>query len=184
MYVTLRMPASAARQLNLAADDEQEEVTVRLTPMELAGRLTVSTGQVVTPESVIGYCRAWSVTRAAWRALVNRYGFAHLVEALRAACGERRLWLPEGNLEVVAWVRLALENHLLASELGLMLAPKAAFAWGYQLSVHWLAEQLEKNFADLYLWQAQLQECQGPQMHSREAPGAVLRAPSSARFVG
>jgi hypothetical protein len=141
MYVRLRMPASAARQLNLAVDDGPEEVTVTLSAMELAGRLTVSTGRVVTLESIIRYCCAWSAASAAWRGLLARYGTDGLRESLRTHSNDLPLWPQEAGDELaLPRLRLVLESHLLQSEGGADLTAIEAYIWGYQQTAERLLE--------------------------------------------
>lgn len=175
MHVTLRLPAAAARELNLAVNDAQEEVTVTLTPTELAGRLTVSTGQVITPESVVQYCGAWSAARAACSALADRYGWASLITNLRECCSERLLWLPEDDHDIVTWLHLVFEASMLRSQYGATLTPVKAYAWAYQLDGERVAGLCEALFPVVYgLWAAVretgLVELRGPQIRGNVNP--------------
>jgi len=152
MYVTLKMPASAAHKLNLTVDHRGEAVTVKLTPIELAGRLTVVAGRLITPEGVAKYCGAWAAARAACRGLVDKYGTVGLIDMLRAGCVECLLWLPEDDRDVVAWLRLVLEGHLLQSEYGSKVTPLEAYAWAYQQRAKRLMGLCEAMFPVAYRW--------------------------------
>ncbi len=152
MYVTLKMPASAACKLNLTVDNREEAVTVTLTPIELAGRLTVSTGKVVTPEAVAQYCRASQAAEEACRGLIDRYGAVGLVGNLRKGCKERCLWLPEDDEDAIPWLRCVLEAHFHHSETSLGSAAEGSYAWGFWQTAERLVELCEAIFPVAYDW--------------------------------
>lgn len=153
MYVTLKMPASAARKLNLTVDNQEEEaVTVKLTPIELAGRLTVVTGRVITPEGVAEYCGAWSAARTACQGLVDRYGALDLVGNLRESCKERCQWVPENDADAISWLHCVLEAHFLHSETSLGSVAESGYAWGFWHTAERLVELCEAIFPVAYDW--------------------------------
>src|SRR3990172_8985649 len=60
MVITLRLPRSSALKLNLAVGDiDRHEVVTTLTAVELAGRLSLTTGKAFSPEAVVRYGVAW-----------------------------------------------------------------------------------------------------------------------------
>ena len=152
MYVTLRMPSSTARKLNLTVDDREDDWTVTLTPIELAGRLTAATGKVVTLEAVVRYCEAWQAARAACRGLVDKYGAVGLVSKLRKSYKERSLWLPEENKDAIPWLRCVLEAHFLHSETSLGSAADGDYTWGFWHTDERLVELCEAIFPAAYDW--------------------------------
>jgi hypothetical protein len=111
MVVTVCFPRAAAEKLNLGSPASGVRLTVTLTVVELAGRLTLATGRTIAPEAVERYCSAWRAAKACVHALVERHGPTQLADMIRKGCTERSLWLPEPEEEVLLWLEYVLLAH-------------------------------------------------------------------------
>lgn len=153
MLITLRLPKAAADRLNLRSGTSAEEVTVTLTTVELAGRLTLLTGKAIAPEAVARYCSAWQAAMAASRALANNHGADRLTEMLRAGCRERRLWVPDRDEDVLLWLQCVLLVHFLSSRSVDTARPDEVLDWACPQSAESLTGLCQTNFPAAYqMW--------------------------------
>jgi len=153
MLITLRIPKAAADKLNLGSATTDEELTVTLTAVELAGRLTLATGKVIGPEAVVRYCSAWKAATAASSALAEKHGPHQLAETLRKGCRECSLWVPDLEEDVLLWLHHVLLAHFLSSDPLETDPPGAIPDWASLQTAGSLAELCEVNFPRAYhLW--------------------------------
>ena len=115
MLISVRMPLSSALKLGLPADSQASEMTVTLTSVEFAGRLTLATGAIVTPEAVEHYVVAWGEASGTLLALVQEHGQAGLAAEVRGACERRSLWVPHEDPPTLRWLFCVLEAHYLST---------------------------------------------------------------------
>lgn len=118
MHISVRMPLSSAHKLGLLADGKASEVTVTLTSVEFAGRLTLATGAIVTPEALERYVEAWKEASATLQTLIHEFGEASLAAELHGACEARSLWVPQEDAPTMRWLFCVLEAHFLSSHVG------------------------------------------------------------------
>lgn len=115
MVITLRLPHASAVQLGLhVAGNCPHEVVVTMTAVELAGRLSLTTGKTVRPEAVVDYCVAYRTASENLERLVKKYGRNGLPRIVRKACNERALWAPRRNVAMLTWLQCLLEAYFLA----------------------------------------------------------------------
>src|SRR3972149_2519136 len=99
MVISLRLPRTSAMKLGLPiAGIGQHEVVVTMTAVELAGRLSLATGEAIGPQAVEGYCVAWQAASESLAGLVKKHGKTGLPRIARMACKDRALWAPRRNV--------------------------------------------------------------------------------------
>lgn len=153
MLITLCIPKAAADKLNLASATTDDELTVTLTAVELAGRLTLLTGKAIGPEAVARYCSAWQAAMAASSALADRHGPDGLAAMLQQACRERCLWVPDLNKEVLLWLQCVLLAHFQSLRSVDTARPDEVLNWACPQSAESLAELCQTNFPAAYqMW--------------------------------
>ncbi len=159
MLITLRLPRSSALRLNLAVGDmdgQERDFVTTLTAVELAGRLSLTTGKPISPEAVVGCCIAWQAATETLAGLVSKHGKTGLLTMVRKSCSERTLWVPRTNAGTLKWLQCVLEWHFLSEA----DSPNGVRTTGFSVEAELrteadLAELCLANFAQAYgLWLA------------------------------
>lgn len=153
MLITLRLPKAGALRLNLGSGSSNEELTVTLTAVELAGRLTLAAGKPIGPEAVVRYCSAWQAAMAASSALANKHGPDRLAEILQEGCRQRSLWVPARDEDVLLWLQYVLLAHFLSSGGPETDSAEKVHDWASDHTAEGLADLCKVNFPSAYcLW--------------------------------
>ena len=126
------------------------ELTVTLTAVELAGRLTIAAGKPISPEAVMRYCSALQAAMAASTSLANKLGPARLTETLREGCRNRSLWVPDRDEDVLFWLQCVLLVHFLSSRTPETLPSEEILNLASLQTAARLAELCEMNFPGAY----------------------------------
>lgn len=127
-----------------------------LTPVELAGRLSLATGKPISPKAIVGCYIGWQAATETMAGLVKKYGKTGLSKMVRRSCSERALWAHRTNAGTLKWLQCVLEAHFLSpsrspsgnrtrdqreqhGELDLVELCRANFAQAYNL---WLTDEV------------------------------------------
>jgi hypothetical protein len=153
MVVTVCFPRAAAEKLNLGSPASGEQLTVTLTVVELAGRLTLATGRTIAPEAVELYASAWRVAKACVHALVERHGPTQLADMVRKGCTGRSLWVPQLEEEILIWLEFVLLAHFDSPGALEIHPPEDMAEWASLRTAGSLSDLCETHFSQAYrMW--------------------------------
>ena len=152
MAVQLRIPHAGAIKMGLPSEGEANVVEAKMSVVELAGRLTLATGQAITPNDVEAYLAGARRARLALQCILRKHDRASLVLRFAVASCRRRMWAPTDVDDVIAWLSCVLLAHCLAPQPPTE-TDEETLNWAESVKVTDLVDMCETHFAAAYgLW--------------------------------